>query len=134
LTTIYFNNMNKLKIGLDIHGVIDRKPAFFRAFIDRARANGHEIHIITGGQKKPKLLKQLEDLGIKYDYFFSISDFLIQHGVPVHFKDSNNPFFDTKEWDKVKGQYCKEQGIDLHIDDSPEYGKHFVTPYMQLKG
>jgi hypothetical protein len=126
--------MNKLKIGIDIHGVIDLKPAFFRTFIDRARANGHEIHIITGGQKKPKLLNQLKDLGINYDYFFSVSDFLIEQGVPVHFEDSNNPWFDIDQWNKIKSMYCAKQEINIHIDDSDQYGKYFITPYMQLKG
>lgn len=36
---------------------------------------------------------------------------------------------EDKLWDSAKARYCKEHGIDIHIDDSTIYKKWFSTPY-----
>jgi len=33
-------------------------------------------------------------------------------------------------WNATKGQYCFEQKIGLHVDDSEVYGHYFKTPYL----
>ena len=42
---------NQLKIGLDYHGVIDKKTDYFAKFCSEAKARNHLVYIITGGPK-----------------------------------------------------------------------------------
>jgi hypothetical protein len=125
----------KLIIGLDIHGVTDTHP-FFKAMASAMSEAGHEIHIITGASLK-KAENDLEKLGmlpdIHYHCIFSITDHLISKGVPVTWRDPDNPVFPDKECNECKSKYCAEYGIDIHFDDSNTYGEFFTTPYAQVK-
>jgi 8-oxo-dGTP diphosphatase len=40
---------------------------------------------------------------------------------------------DNKVWNRAKAEYCKKNGIQLHIDDSDVYGKYFETPYARFE-
>ena len=104
------NGENDMKIGLDIHKTIDAKPHFFSVFSRRVRANGHIIVIITGSMKTPEIEKELKDLGIEYDEFFSVSDYLIEKGKETHWTSPNDPWFEKEEWNKAKmDQLCHIQ-------------------------
>ena len=46
--------------------------------------------------------------------------------------DSIQKKFKNEDWDKIKGQYCKDNGIDLHIDDTLIYNNYFTTPFARL--
>lgn len=121
-----------MKFGIDVHGVADTKKKFFAVFTQRAIANGHEVHIITGSQKTPELEKELYEFGIRYTAFFSIADRLLAEGREVFWKDKNNPYFKKEIWEDAKGKYCAEQAIDIHFDDSRDYQKHFTTLYVRV--
>ena len=81
-----------MKIGLDIHGVIDHNPELFSRMSKKLVEKGHKVYIITGSMRTPEVEQQLKDLGIVYTDFFSISDHLISNGEKVTFTDPNNPF------------------------------------------
>lgn len=53
-------NADKLKIGLDFHGVITDNPEYFKVFANEALRRGYEIHVISGGPKATieKFLRQ----------------------------------------------------------------------------
>ena len=115
------------KIGLDIHGVIDRDPKFLA---DQARtliSCGHEVHIMTGSQVNPALVKSLKSLwfekGKQYTSLFSVTDHLIDTGIPVEFRDGY-PFADPLLWNAAKGEYALLNGLDALWDDSPAYGRY----------
>lgn len=60
---------DKLKIGLDFHGVITDNPEYFKVFANEALRRGYEIHIISGGPKAT-IEKFLQQWGHKiYGYF-----------------------------------------------------------------
>ena len=124
------------KIGIDIHGVLDTNP-FFKEMAELFVYAGHEVHIITGAQYKEKLIAQFSKLGIEkkvhYTHFFSIADALIEKGVNVTWQDSNNPWFDDEAWNKAKSDYCTENDITIHFDDSEEYAESFTTPFYLKK-
>ena len=122
----------KMKFGIDIHGVSDTKKKFFAIFSQRAISNGHEVHVVTGSQKTPETEKQLKEYGIQYKHFFSISDKLLSENKLTHWTGPGDPWFAADDWNPAKANYCKEQGIDLHFDDSNEYGKHFETLYVKV--
>lgn len=122
-----------MKIGLDIHGVIDTNPKFFAAFTEALLAAGHEIHIITGprhSQVEPLLRKWK----IKYTHFFSIVEYEEKRGVTeIMWAKNGDPFMSLNVWDRAKAKYCKRTKIDLHIDDSQKYGEYFETPFCLFK-
>jgi len=47
-----------MKVGLDIHGVVDVRPEFFSELSKLLVSNGHEVHIITGGSVKEGTVMQ----------------------------------------------------------------------------
>lgn len=124
------------KVGIDIHGVLDTHP-FFKEMGKLFVAAGHEVHIITGRQFNERVQAKFEKLGIKkgvnYTHYFSITDYLIKKGHGVRWDDLDNPWFDKMAWDAAKSEYCREQKIDIHFDDSEEYGNYFTTPFYLKK-
>lgn len=123
---------NRIKIGIDVHGVIDKSP-LFSMFSNMYNSDGHpafEIHIITGIKKELD-----EDVFFHYDYWFSIHQECEDENVEIDFDDKGRPLIDPKIWDTKKAEYCKENGIHIMIDDSPVYGEHFKgleTLYLQV--
>lgn len=127
----------KFKLGLDIHGVVDSMPEFFSFLTDSFINNGGEVHIITGGRWDVEFEKQLNDFGIKWTHKFSVYDYLKESDYEVigkvQFPDGTiQKKFKNEDWDKVKGQYCKDNGINLHIDDTLIYNNFFSTPFARL--
>jgi ASC-1-like (ASCH) protein/uncharacterized HAD superfamily protein len=70
-----------------------------KKYLDKLREEGHEIYIITARSKEE--LKDPEAISVKW---------LKKHKVPF-----DKIFVDIYN----KGQLCKEQGVDLFIDDLP---------------
>jgi len=120
-----------MKIGIDIHDTINRFPKFFSILIKILRRIKVEIHITTGVEKK-YAIKELERLGIEYDYLFSITEYHKEIGTPIFWDEYEHPWISDYLWDKSKGDYCKSNKINIHIDNSSVYGKYFETPYIKF--
>lgn len=117
----------KLKIGLDIHGVISQKPEVFAMLSNLLVGEGHEVHVLTGSRKEDAV-KELEEYRVAYTHLFSITDHHIEKATtPTHFEEGR-PCYPARIWDKTKADYCKEHGIQIHLDDTLEYGKYFREP------
>ena len=135
------NNINKnniFKIGIDIHGVISLMPDFFSFLSESIIKNNGEVHIITGGSWTPELVNLLKSFNIKYTHHFSVYDHLKEIGAKengkIKFPDGTiQRKFDSDLWDSIKGDYCKNNNIDLHIDDTEAYSKYFTTPFLLFK-
>ena len=128
---------SKFKIGLDVHGVIDALPESFSFLSNAIIKAGGEVHVITGGSWNDELEAQLDKLKIKWTHGFSVYDFLIENKTPiigeVQFPDGViQKKFEGDAWDKVKANYCKENGINLHLDDTLIYNDYFTTPFARL--
>jgi len=121
---------NKIKIGLDIHGVVDSNIDFFKVLSKLLVDNGHEVHIITGA-KIEKELPFLKKNKISYTHLFSITDCHVEKGTKIMWDEKNDPHLDTYLWDKAKAEYCKKHNIDIHFDDSDIYNYFFKTPYAR---
>ncbi|MBO5039394.1 MAG: hypothetical protein J6C85_08110 [Alphaproteobacteria bacterium] len=118
-----------LKIGIDFHGVISASPEAFGVFCHEIRRLGVMVYVISGGplaDVRAFLMKH----GIEFDEVWAIADYYCGKGDAKYFDDGSF-FVPTELWDKAKGAFCAKEGILFHIDDSPIYGKHFVTPYCQ---
>ncbi len=117
------------KIGLDFHGVISAQPQKFATFCREIRTHGIKVYIISGGPKNT-VISFLDRYNIEYDYVWAILDYCVEQGISVEY-DVEGFHIPTEIWDKAKADYCANEGIQFHIDDSNVYGKHFVTPYCQ---
>lgn len=122
-----------MKIGFDIHGVLDKHP-IFAELTKLLVANGHEVHILTGKRVKDGALKEAEDVGAYHTHFFSIADYYDEKGQILWNDENGRPHMDSYLWDKTKAEYCKRNQIDLHFDDSPVYGQYFKdeTVYARI--
>lgn len=119
------------KVGIDLHGVADAKPEFFKALTKTLVDAGWEVHVITGARKSLEE-KTIQESGISYTHFFSITDYHMELGTPIRWDEKNEPHLDSYLWDKTKAEYCERMGIDLHIDDSDIYQYFFKTPYARF--
>lgn len=117
------------KVGFDIHGAIDAYPKVFTKMGEILVASGCEVHVITGSPAGPEVEAELEAAGMKkdvnYTHFFSILDYHEELGNDVQYDKHGRGWLDNEIWNKTKAVYCSKYGIDLMIDDSPEYHKHF---------
>lgn len=130
-----------MRIGLDIHGVLDHHPERFikLAYTNMASAYGVDRNkenfkvIILTGPTKEKALAELEQIAFKYnggyqfwDEVYSIVDYIVDNNIPHHYNDKGRLWTNKLEdWDEVKGKLAKELKLDLHFDDSLEYEKYF---------
>ena len=127
-----------MKLGLDIHGVIDSNPESFAFMSQSVITNNGEVHIITGGSWTTDLEEQLKGYGIKWTSHFSVYDYLVDSGIDsigtIQFPDGTiQKKFDYHLWDTIKAGYCKSNNIDLHIDDTEVYSNYFTTPFLLYK-
>lgn len=120
-----------MKIGIDFHNVITDHYAFFSELARLFTKEGHEVHIITGS-KKEKLLRELKDYPMMYNEIFSMVDYASNNKIEVWHDEKGDPWMDDDSWNKLKANYCKENKIDIHFDDSTVYGQFFSTPYCQF--
>ena len=109
-----------MKIGFDIHGVIDTYPIVFSSFSRKLKEEGHEIHIITGRPQK-ECEQRVRDAGVVFDHFFSIVDHHLSRKEPSMFQKDGTWWMDNQVWIRTKGDYAEYTGLDVHLDDSPEY-------------
>lgn len=133
-----------MKIGIDIHGVINENPAFFNKFMQSILDAGGEVHILSGPPSE-QIWQELKEMGFNSHAgvrVFSIVDFHKAAGTAMK-QDSDGQWWTVKKeddewvpdqyvWDKTKGDYCLKHGIDLMIDDSDAYAHFFKTPYARF--
>jgi hypothetical protein len=122
----------KLKIGLDIHGIIDSQPKLFSYITKSLKKDNHEIHIITGSHINQEIIDELKSYEVVWDELFSISDYHKEFGTKMWYDENENPWIDDEDWDRTKGEYCKRNNINLHIDDTERYGKYFETKFIYI--
>jgi len=126
------------KLGLDIHGVIDNNPESFGFLSKSVISTGGEVHIITGGSWTDNLKKLIDDNKIQYTHHFSVYDHLKSINAEVigfiKFPDGSTQLkFNNDQWDSIKGEYCENNKISLHIDDTDIYSNFFKTPFLLFK-
>ncbi len=116
-----------MKIGIDYHGVTNANPIFFAEFTKEAKKKNIEIIIISGGAKVD-VEAYLKRYGIVYTDIFSLLDYFKEKRMVTFYEDGS--FFVPNEiWNRAKANYCYQNNIDVHIDDSMLYGSYFQTPF-----
>lgn len=125
-----------MKIGFDLHGVLDENINIWRVLIHSFLKTGHEVHIITGVPKK-RAKRELINLKINVSHTYikivSIVDNLIEKGFEYYVNGNGSKVFKDIIWDHEKAIYCKENNIDLYFDDREKDCIGFDTPCYILK-
>lgn len=124
-----------MKVGFDIHGVLDTFEVFRDALEKYCNDPDVEVHVISGleGKFLEKELGHLIDLD-KIDAFFSVTDYLVEKGTDVEWVDGM-PWAPEEDWNMAKAAYCRLKHIDILFDDSPVYApyfNHIDTIYCQI--
>jgi hypothetical protein len=123
-----------MRFGFDIHGVLDARPDFFRDLMRVLVDAGAEVHILSGPPAEV-CVRELFALGFgtkQYTHLFSIVDSLRAKGADMWQDERGHWWSDPYIWDREKGIYCEEKGIDIHFDDSDTYGYFFKTPFARF--
>jgi len=129
----------KLKLGLDLHGVIDSDPVFFSDLACMLLDMGSQVYVVTGREETEELHDELRQCGMErgderdgtnieiYSDILSITTYQKRQGVPVHYLDEDltQPMMDPTIWNPTKAALCASAGIHLMIDDSTIYEPFF---------
>jgi hypothetical protein len=116
---------NDMKIGIDLHGVIDIYPQLFSRLSKAWVKKGHQVHIITG-KSYAESKKEVQAHQIVFTHFFSIFDYHQAKGTPME-KRKTGWWMDQTLWDQSKGEYCTQEGIHVHFDNDLHYAKWFPS-------
>jgi hypothetical protein len=87
-----------LRVGLDLDGLLDEQPAFFRFLTGALRSQEHFVAVLTyrDPDSRPRTEAFLAELGVVYD--------------ELHFAASLAD----------KGRLCRELRLDVYFDDQDE--------------
>ena len=111
---------------IDLHGVIDSNPKYFRKMTEDLIKSKNDVYICTGS-KIEDAIRQLDNLGFKkhvnYLFLLSISDVLSSSlpAAEIEYDVNGNLWVDDMLWWPMKGKFCKMYSINVIIDDSEEY-------------
>jgi len=120
-----------MKIGIDVHGVVDELSLFFIELSRLFVAAGHEVHILTG-RRQSEIEPKLKMMGLQWTHFFSMTDYHESIGTPMTYGPHGNPWMDEDLWNRTKAEYAERVGLTIHFDDSDVYWPHFKTGYARV--
>lgn len=122
------NKLSHIKVGLDIHGMIDHDPKFFAELSRVLVASGHEVHIMTGSHITDAVIEELKRYNMHWTELFSIADYYkTKKDVQMWYDEQNRPWVSPELWNQAKAKYAEAAGLDLTLDDTASYQDYFVT-------
>lgn len=127
--------MNKISVGIDIHGVLDTYYNILKPIMKMLIDNEHDVHIVTGipFNKIEYLFKKIDiQREIHFNHYFSIETSLLNKGYSYNVINGEKYFY-TDIWNSEKSKYCTKHNISLMIDDTEAYGIYFETPFVCIK-
>lgn len=124
------------KIGIDLHGTMDKYPELFKYSIEFIKeiSPNVEINVISGGETE-EILEELTKLGYKknihFDRVISIVDFCM-HELKVEMWQQPSPrtgkmnwYCHDDLWWASKAIACKKYELDWLLDDKSQYQEFF---------
>ena len=117
-----------MKIGIDLHGVVDSDPTFFKKLLTYMTICDIEMYIVSG-PPKTEIINELNELGFKkrihYKEVYSIVDFLKESGVRMSQDKYDRWWSNEEDWCKSKARICDRHSISCMIDDKEMYKSSF---------
>jgi len=126
-----------VRIGFDFHGVLEKYPNVFKPLIQLLDAIGAEVCVVSG-----PTLDEIDGELTKYGYndgiasIHSVIDFLKQNNVKTWQDEKGTWWAADEDWWSSKAKMCKENDIDIMIDDSEKYAPYFdsvKTEFIMFK-
>jgi hypothetical protein len=120
----------KLKVGFDLHGVLEKYPDEFKPLLRELKSMNVEVWLISG---PPIIDIRVELTELDYvpftdyfDRFESVVDFLKRYpGVDFWQSENGNWWTDDATWWNSKGLICEAYSIDILVDDCLKYKENF---------
>jgi hypothetical protein len=118
-----------MKLGIDLHGVIDSNPELFKRALSTIALTGEVEIFIVSGPPKSEIITELDKLGFEeglhYDEVYSVVDFLKESGVEM-WQDGNGRWWtNDKDWCASKARICDKLHLYAMIDDKEMYKLDF---------
>lgn len=121
----------KIKIGVDLHGVIDDNTDLFKSISSMLLfSNLCDVNIyIISGPPKTDVLKELNQLkiykNVHYTEIYTIVDFLKEQDVEMWLDYKNTWWASDEDWWEAKAKICEKLDIDIMIDNTNRYKPYF---------
>ena len=119
-----------MKVGIDLHGVIDSNPRFFRVVLTYMYINGVEIHIVSG-PPKVDIITELKKIRFEqkthYKEVHSVVDFLKESGVKMWQDERGRWWTNDKDWCESKAKICDRLSLNWMLDDKEMYKPAFES-------
>jgi len=116
-----------MKLGIDLHGVIDSNPDLFKNLLTLMSLQNKEVYVVSG-PPKVDIIIELNNLGFErelhYKDVYSIVDFLKESGVEMWLKNYRW-WCNKKDWQESKAKICNSLSLEYMIDDKEMYRKAF---------
>jgi hypothetical protein len=117
-----------MKIGIDLHGVIDSDPDLFKSLFTLMSLQNREVYIVSG-PPRADIIAELDKLGFEekshYTDVYSVVDFLKESGVKM-WQDKNRRWWcNDKDWCESKAKICDKLSLEYMLDDKEMYRKAF---------
>lgn len=116
-----------MRIGLDLHGVLDTEPGIFMGFCKVLMKSGAKVFVISG-PPSDELKAELNRLGFvqgeHYTDVVSIVDYLKSKGVSM-WAENGTWWANDDAWWGSKAEICKELNIRVMYDNTWRYKPYF---------
>lgn len=117
-----------MKIGLDLHGVIDDDPDMFKKVMTLMHLQDREVYIVSGPPKED-IIAELNELGfekgVHYEEVYSIVDFLKESGVRMWQDERGRWWSNDEDWLSSKAKICDSLSLEYMLDDKEMYRPAF---------
>lgn len=117
------------RLSIDFFGTLNVDDDVWIPFLEEAKRDDIEIHIISGLWEKD-LKERLEVKGyykhLHYDYLHSILAHLHDRGVDTFYDEGYDSWFsDNSLWWEAKSIICQRHKIKIHFDSDPRFRPFF---------
>lgn len=117
-----------IKIGVDLHGVLDKYQDLLKPLCKAVVAHGVEVHVITGPPSE-QAIEELSRAGysktVHYTHIHSVVDYLQEQETEMWQDGDGNWWASEQDWWASKAEICEDFNISVMIDNSPEYEGYF---------
>jgi hypothetical protein len=117
-----------LKIGVDLHGVIDTNPELFKALAQGLIQTGNEIYIVSG-PPMAHVEYELYQLGIEEDIHWTdlstIVDYLHSTNTKIWQNEKGQWWASDEDWWSAKSKIAAMFDLDIMIDNMARYQPYF---------
>jgi len=117
-----------LKIGVDLHGVIDANPEAFKAIAFLLMQTGNELYIISGppiAQVEHELYKLGVAKDIHYTALYTIVNYLMSINANMWQDEKGTWWASEKNWWGSKARIAAHLELDMMIDNMAQYQPYF---------